>query len=288
MTAYRPELARLNPANDTNSGDPGASLPGSNLDVEKMPGHWLLARLGKRVLRPGGLGLTRSMLERLAIGPDDTVVEFAPGLGVTARMILDRRPGRYIGIERDGRAANWTKRQLPSGLAVSVVVGTADAIDLADHAASVVVGEAMLTMHPQVHKQRIVAEAFRVLRPGGRYGIHELCIYPDDMPGEHKRTIDKDLSAAIHVGARPLASKEWRELLESAGFRMTAVGYAPMHLLRPTRLVQDEGWLGALRIVWNVIADRKARRRVLAMRRVFERHEENLQAIFLVGEKPLD
>jgi len=30
-------------------------LPGSDLDVAKMPGHWLLARLGKRVLRPGGL-----------------------------------------------------------------------------------------------------------------------------------------------------------------------------------------------------------------------------------------
>ncbi|EJF47438.1 hypothetical protein HMPREF1318_1361 [Actinomyces massiliensis F0489] len=24
-----------------------------------MQGHWLLARLGKRVLRPGGMGLTR-------------------------------------------------------------------------------------------------------------------------------------------------------------------------------------------------------------------------------------
>lgn len=23
--------------------------------TEKMPGHWLLARMGKRVLRPGGL-----------------------------------------------------------------------------------------------------------------------------------------------------------------------------------------------------------------------------------------
>lgn len=27
-------------------------LPGEGLDASKMPGHWLLARLGKRVLRP--------------------------------------------------------------------------------------------------------------------------------------------------------------------------------------------------------------------------------------------
>ena len=33
--------------------------PGEGLKTEKMPGHWVLARLGKRVLRPGGMELTR-------------------------------------------------------------------------------------------------------------------------------------------------------------------------------------------------------------------------------------
>ena len=28
-----------------------APMPGEELKAEKMPGHWLLARLGKRVLR---------------------------------------------------------------------------------------------------------------------------------------------------------------------------------------------------------------------------------------------
>ena len=30
------------------------TLPGSEMAASKMPGHWLLARLGKRVLRPAG------------------------------------------------------------------------------------------------------------------------------------------------------------------------------------------------------------------------------------------
>ena len=90
-----------------------AELPGSELDVSRMPGHWLLARLGKRVLRPGGLELTRALLDGLAIGPADEVVEFAPGLGVTARMILQRGPRRYTGVERDQKAMQWTARQLP-------------------------------------------------------------------------------------------------------------------------------------------------------------------------------
>ncbi len=46
--------------------------------THKMPGHWLLAKMGKRVLRPGGLELTRVMLERLDIQAHDAVVEFAP------------------------------------------------------------------------------------------------------------------------------------------------------------------------------------------------------------------
>jgi hypothetical protein len=81
------------------------TLPGAELTASKMPGHWLLARLGKSVLRPGGLNLTRRMLESLAIQPSDAVVEFAPGLGVTARMTLDLHPAAYTAIEDDEAAA---------------------------------------------------------------------------------------------------------------------------------------------------------------------------------------
>jgi hypothetical protein len=77
------------------------------------------------VLRPGGLKLTRVLLDNLAIGANDEVVEFAPGLGVTARMILQCRPQRYIGIERDAKAAQWTAGQLPSNPEVMVAVGRA-------------------------------------------------------------------------------------------------------------------------------------------------------------------
>jgi len=38
-----------------------------------MLGHWLLARLGKQVLRPGGLGLSRQLVARLAVQRSDDV-----------------------------------------------------------------------------------------------------------------------------------------------------------------------------------------------------------------------
>src|SRR6185295_15971638 len=79
--------------------------PGEGLKTEKMPGHWVLARLGKRVLRPGGMQLTRRMLNALQIQPTDDVIEFAPGLGVTARLTLKLEPKSYTAVERDQGAA---------------------------------------------------------------------------------------------------------------------------------------------------------------------------------------
>src|SRR5271165_1658202 len=80
-------------------------MPGEELKAERMPGHWLLARLGKRVLRPGGRQLTHRMIEALNVCPSDQVVEFAPGLGATARLTLKRRPTSYTAVERDQDAA---------------------------------------------------------------------------------------------------------------------------------------------------------------------------------------
>jgi hypothetical protein len=143
----------------------------------------------------------------------------------------------------------------------------------------------MLTMHTQDQKQKIVAETFRLLRPGGRYSIHELCIVPSEVDSRQEQQIDRDLSSAIHAGARPLRMREWKELLERAGFRVLKIGYAPMHLLRLKRLIEDEGVIGALRVAKNVLLHPKARRRVCAMREVFERYRRNLNAIYIIARK---
>ncbi|MEM7010003.1 MAG: hypothetical protein AAF585_00845 [Verrucomicrobiota bacterium] len=73
--------------------------------VESAPGHWLFAKLGKRGLRPGGLELSNLLMEKIAIGPDDGVVEFAPGLGVTAKLAWKRNPRSWTGVELDETAA---------------------------------------------------------------------------------------------------------------------------------------------------------------------------------------
>jgi SAM-dependent methyltransferase len=252
--------------------------------VKKMPGHWLLARMGKRVLRPGGLELTGRLLADLAIGPTDDVVEFAPGLGVTARLTLARNPKSYTAIERNQDAAAIVARYLAAPHQ-RCIEGTAEETGLPDESASVVYGEAMLSMQAATTKARIIAEAARLLKPGGRYGIHELCLTPDDVDQATRDAIQRGLSDEIHVGVRPLTAGEWSELLESAGFTVVAQHTAPMHLLEPARLVRDEGFLGAIRFAWNVAWHPSARRRVLAMRRIFRRYRHHLAAIAVVVEK---
>jgi SAM-dependent methyltransferase len=260
------------------------TMPGETLKAEKMPGHWLLARLGKRVLRPGGRQLTNRMIEALNIRPSDAVIEFAPGLGETARLTLAKKPASYTAVERDKDAAALVQKLL-HGPERRCVVGLAENAGLPDASATVVYGEAMLSMQPPQQKARIVREAYRLLKPGGRYGIHELCLIPNDLAECTKLEIQNDLSTVIHHGTRPLTIAEWHGLLEAEGFSIQTQAQAPMHLLEPGRIIQDEGMFGALRFAINLLCNREARRRVLGMRRVFRRNRDNLAAVMFVALK---
>ncbi|MFZ0835182.1 MAG: methyltransferase domain-containing protein [Mycobacterium sp.] len=252
-------------------------------DTAHLPGHWLLARLGKRVLRPGGRELTERMLTDAELTGVD-VVELAPGLGKTARTILSRQPRSYIGVESDEGAVELTRRAV--GVDGQVLRGNASATGMPDATADVVIGEAMLTMQTDAHKAEIVAEAFRLLRPGGRYAIHELALTPDGVDGSVKTEIRTALARSIKVNARPLTAAEWTNLLTAAGFDVRTTSFAPMALLEPRRLIADEGPARTLRFVANVVRDADARTRVRGMRSTFRKHRQNLAAIAVIAVKP--
>lgn len=255
-----------------------------SISTERMPGHWLLASLGKRVLRPGGLELTEHLLDKLAIGGRDHVVELAPGLGVTARLTLQRQPRSYTAVEQDERASARLTESLPGDF-VRCLCGNAERTGLPSEAFTVVYGEAMLTMQTTPAKMRILGEARRLLRRGGRYGIHELCIVPDDAGSEMRREMERTLSLNIHVGVQPLTAAEWRKLLECAGLGVVWEGRTPMRLLEPGRLVRDEGVPGALRFTFNLLRKPDALRRVARMRSLFRKYREHLEAIAFVCVK---
>ena len=235
------------------------------------------------MLRPGGAALTAAMLDHARL-PGSDVVELAPGLGRTAAEIVAARPASYTAIDRDPQAA----ARVAAVVGDRGVVRQGEAADtgLDDACADVVVGEAMLTMQGDKSKAAIVAEAARVLRPGGRYAIHELGVAPDDIDEEYYTQLRRDLARAIHVNARPMTAAAWRGLLEDAGLVVDWVDTAPMALLKMSRNLRDEGPGGAARIMWNVMRDKALRARVMEMRRTFTRYEKDMVGIALVAHKP--
>lgn len=269
---------------DNKSGRKDA-LPAAQRDDEHVQGHWLLARLGKRVLRPGGIELTRTLLARANVGGKD-VVELAPGLGRTATEIIARHPKSYVGAEGDADAADLVRGVLAGRGEVRV----ADAAEtgLPDVSADVVIGEAMLTMQGDSAKHAIVAEAARVLRPGGRYAIHELALTPDDVPEQIATEVRQSLARSIKVNARPLTVAEWSKLLAEHGLVVESVATAPMALLQPRRMISDEGLLGALRFARNLLLQPEARKRVLMMRSTFRKYNKQMAAVAVVAQKPVN
>ena len=269
------------PTDSTTSAD--LPLPYADRPIASAPGHWVLARAGKRVLRPGGAALSAAMLGHAHL-PGADVVELAPGLGRTAAEIVKAGPASYTAIDRDPDAARRVAAVV--GDLGSVRQGEAADTGLADASADVVVGEAMLTMQGDKGKAAIVAEAARVLRPGGRYAIHELGVTPDDIDEEYYTELRRDLARSIHVNARPMTAAAWKELMEDAGLVVDWVDTAPMALLKVGRNIRDEGVGGFLRIARNVAADKALRRRVQGMARTFKRYEKDMVGIALVAHKP--
>jgi hypothetical protein len=149
---------------------------------------------------------------------------------------------------------------------------------LASGAASLVYGEATLSRQTPEQKRRILAGAFRVLRHGGRGGIHELALGPDNIDAGVWKAIEREMSMNIHVGVRPVTLAEWRQLLADAGFQLEWQTLAPMHLLEPRPTLQ---------IACHLLHKPAARQRVLAMRRMFRQYAGNLSAVAIVCIRPL-
>lgn len=262
-------------------------LPQSDRDPAHLQGHWLLARIGKHVLRPGGKKLTERMLANADIAGKD-VVEFAPGLGLTTRAILERDPKSYRGVDRDPQVVDIISKLTSEKATIPASCVQRDAADtgLESNSADVVIGEAMLTMQTERGKQAIIGEAFRLPRAGGTYSIHELGLQPDNLDESVKDEVRKALARSIKVNARPLTEQEWCELLEAEGFEVLWRGKEPMALLDMKRNIADEGIGGVLRILRNVLGNKDIRARVLNMKHTFDKYSNELTGIAFVVRKP--
>ena len=257
-------------------------VPLSDRRADDVPAHWLLARLGKKVLRPGGRQLTTRLVGMLPLHDAD-VVELAPGLGMTATLLLDAKPASYIGVENDADAAALAARAI--GDRGTVVVGEAKQTGLPAASCDVVLTEAMLTMNSNAHKGEILDEVRRILRPGGCYAVHELALVPDDIPAVVAEDVRLSLVRSQKVNTRPQTTPEWQALFEQHGFVVEQVVHAPMRLLHFRRLLADEGVRGTLRIAGTYLRNADVRHRVNTMRAAFRRNEKHIAAVAIIARR---
>ncbi len=251
-------------------------------DFTKAQGHWILAKMGKRVLRPGGKELTNKLVNALQISSTDEVIEFAPGMGYTASLVIDKHPKSYIGVDADEDVVRILKEKFARN-GVRFTLGSAEKTYIESDSQDKVYGEAMLTMHADHRKSEIIKEAHRILKKGGIYAIHELGLM--DVDESLKATIQRDLALSIKVNARPLTETEWRELLEREGFKIKSAFINDMKLLELGRLIDDEGLVRTLKISLNIMLNPKARQRILEMRKIFRKHQQHINAIAIIAEK---
>ncbi len=251
-------------------------------ELGKAQGHWILAKMGKRVLRPGGKELTMKLFEGVSISPEDNIVEFAPGIGYTAAKIVAQHPRTYVGIDADRDVVSSLEKKI-RGTNISFKLASASETGLIDGSKDKVMGEAMLTMHNDERKSNIIREAHRILKKGGLYAIHELGL--KDVNDRLKNEINRDLQLSIKVHARPLTEDEWKNLLIKEGFTIKKVYTNEMHLLEMKRMIDDEGFGRTLKIGFNIITNSAAKKRIVEMRRVFRNYQDHLNAIAIIAEK---
>jgi SAM-dependent methyltransferase len=152
-----------------------------------------LARLnpGEVVLDLGSGGGIDVLLSAKRVGPTGK----AYGLDMTDEMLaLARENQRKAGVEN-----------------VEFLKGEIEDIPLPDNSADVIISNCVINL--SADKDRVLAEAFRVLRPGGRLAVSDVVVR-GEMPAAIRRSVE--LWIGCVAGA--LDVEEYRDKLAKAGF----------------------------------------------------------------------
>ena len=191
---------------------------------------------------PGGLDLTRRLLDQLGLAPGERLLDVASGIGTTALLAATEFDARADGVDLSpANVALATGAAAARGLAdrVTFQPGDAEALPMADGGWDAVICECALCTFPD--KRVAVAEMARVLRPGGRLGITDVTADRDRLPPELTT-----LQAWIACVADARTADDYRDLITGSGLRVLRVENHQGALERMVR--QIEARLELLRI----------------------------------------
>jgi len=159
----------------------------------------------------------------------ETVLDLGSGGGIDALLSARRvgPTGMVYGLDMTGEMlalANENKRKA-GATNVAFLEGEIEHIPLPDHSVDVVISNCVINL--SADKGRVLREAFRVLKPGGRFAVSDVIVR-----GEAPPDVRRNMELWIGCVAGALEESVYRDLLADAGFRRVTI--------EPTRVYQAE------------------------------------------------
>ena len=158
----------------------------------------------------------------------EAVLDLGSGGGIDVLLSAKRvgPTGKAYGLDMtDEMLALARENQSKSGLAnVEFLKGEIEHIPLPDNSIDVIISNCVINLSGD--KDRVIAEAFRVLKPGGRLAVSDVVVRGHDVPADVRRSME--LWIGCIAGA--LEEDSYREKLARAGFE--AVDVEPTRVYR--------------------------------------------------------
>jgi ubiquinone/menaquinone biosynthesis C-methylase UbiE len=197
--------------------DPITSNLYDNIQASGVPAEALLASLG--------CGNPTALAE---LKPGEVVLDLGSGGGIDVLLSARRvgPTGKAYGLDMtDEMLALARENQARSGLTnVEFLKGEIEHIPLPDNSIDVIISNCVINL--SADKDRVIAEAFRVLKPGGRFAVSDVVVRGDHIPSEVRRSME--LWVGCVAGA--LEETTYRNKLAGAGFE--AVDVEPTRVYR--------------------------------------------------------
>ena len=175
-----------------------------------IPAEALLASLG--------CGNPTTLVE---LKPGEVVLDLGSGGGIDVLLSAKRvgPTGWAYGLDMtDEMLALARENQQKSGLTnVTFLKGEIEQIPLPNDSVDVIISNCVINL--SADKDRVIAEAFRVLRPGGRFAVSDVVVRGEAVPDALRRNME--LWVGCVAGA--LEESSYRDKLARAGFERTDV-----------------------------------------------------------------
>ncbi|MBI4218520.1 MAG: arsenite methyltransferase [Chloroflexi bacterium] len=205
--------------------------------------------------------------------PGEVVLDLGSGGGIDVLLSAKRvgPAGRAYGLDMtDEMLALARANQAKAGIQnVEFLKGEIEDIPLPDSSVDVIISNCVINL--SANKKKVIAEAFRVLRPGGRFAVSDVVV-----KGHVPELVRRSMEAWTGCLAGALEEDEYRSLLVDAGFVAVDV--------EPTRVYKGEDAREVLEGYPDLL--REIARRGLKVAEVLAQADGKFRSAFIRAVKP--